>query len=76
VIGNLAIVAGFVALAVALFVAAVRLGILVGLRLDRALEARAQSSGDEETAAPVSGVWAPQDSIDNGRRGREEYRGE
>jgi hypothetical protein len=76
VIGSVAIVVGFVALAVAIFVAAVRLGILVGLRLDRALEARAASSGEEETAAADPGALAPQNSSDIGRRGREEHRGE
>jgi hypothetical protein len=63
VIGIVALGVGFVALAAVLFVAAVRLGILVGLRLDRALEARAASGGDEETATPGPGV-------------SEEYRGE
>jgi hypothetical protein len=76
VIWTVALGVGFVALAAVLFVAAIRLGILVGLRLDRALEARAASSGDEESATPVPGVSEPQNSIDNGRRGREEYRGE
>lgn len=69
-IANVAIVVGFVALAVVMFVAAVRLGILVGLRLDRVLEARAASSGHEETAAPDPGVSAPLNSIEHGRRGR------
>ncbi len=67
---NVAIGVGFVALAVVIFVAAVRLGILVGLRLDRALEARAASIGDAETAAPDRGVSAPLNSIEHGRRGR------
>jgi hypothetical protein len=70
VIVDVAIVVGFVALAVVIFVAAVRLGILVGLRLDRALEARVASPGDEETAAPDPGVSAPLNSIEHGRRGR------
>jgi hypothetical protein len=76
VIGSVAIVVGFVALAVVMFVASLRLGILVGLRLDRALEARAASSGEEENAVPDPGASAPQNTIESGRRGREEYRGE
>jgi len=60
----------FVALAAVAFVAAVRLGMLVGLRLDRALEARAAQDGSEE---PVPSAKKP---IADGRIGREENRGE
>jgi Xaa-Pro aminopeptidase len=60
----------FVAVAVVAFVAAVRLGMLVGLRLDRALEARAAQDGSDE---PVTSANEP---IADGRTGREENRGE
>jgi hypothetical protein len=60
----------FVALAAVAFVAAVRLGMLVGLRLDRALEARAAQDGSDEP------VPSPQKPIADGRTGREENRGE
>jgi hypothetical protein len=50
---------------------------LVGLRLDRALEARA-STGAEEGLAPSNAApsAAPQKPIADDRHGREEYRGE
>jgi hypothetical protein len=49
----------------------------VGRRLDRAIEARV-SGGAEEELAPsnVAPSAAPQQSIADGKRGREEYRGE
>ena len=55
--------AAFVAVAVVLLVISIRIGILLGLRLDRAIEARASVDGDEK---PES-----EDKL-----GREEYRGE
>ena len=61
------IAAALVALAVAVFVASVRIGILVGLRVDRSLEAQASTGGaDDEAGVPIAG----------GNRGREEIRGE
>jgi hypothetical protein len=45
-IEDLAIGAGFVLVAVVALAVSVRLGILVGLRLDRAMEARAGDVGD------------------------------
>ena len=67
----------FIAMAAVAFVASVRLGMLVGLRLDRMLEARA-SDGAQEDLAPVDPAPspAPQKPIADGNRGREEYRGE
>lgn len=71
------IAAGFVALAVVAFVAAVRLGMLVGLRLDRALEARASTGRvDEVGASGFAPSPASQDQTPDGRRGREEHHGE
>lgn len=43
-IQTIGLAAVFIALAAAAFVASVRLGMLVGRRLDRTLEARAQST--------------------------------
>jgi len=63
VIEEMAVAAGFIVMAVAAFAVAVRLGMLVGLRLDRALEARAGAGGDDNLV------------IDD-KSGREEYRGE
>ena len=40
--GSLVLAVGFVVLAAAVFVASVRLGILLGRRLDRSVEARRQ----------------------------------
>jgi hypothetical protein len=55
--------AAFVAFAVVVLVVSIRIGILVGLRLDRAIEARASVDGDEKPEI--------EDKL-----GREEYRGE
>jgi hypothetical protein len=44
----MAVAAVFIVLAVAAFAASVRVGMLVGLRLDRALEARAGAGGDDK----------------------------
>jgi len=55
--------AAFVAVAVVLLVISIRIGILLGLRLDRAIEARASVDGDEKPET--------EDKL-----GREEYRGE
>ena len=68
---------GFVALAALAFVASVRLGMLMGRRMDRALEARVSTGAEEELTpsnAPPSA--ALQQPIADGKRGREEYRGE
>lgn len=67
----IAIAVAFVVLGVAAFVASVRLGILVGRRLDRALEARVASVAAEEPATADS-----TNQFASGRRGREENRGE
>jgi hypothetical protein len=50
VIGNAVLAVSFVALAVVVFAVAVRLGMLVGRRLDRALELRAATT---QTADPA-----------------------
>jgi hypothetical protein len=55
--------AAFVGFAVVVLVVSIRIGILVGLRLDRAIEARASVDGDEKPEI--------EDKL-----GREEYRGE
>ena len=55
--------AAFVAVADVLLVISIRIGILLGLRLDRAIEARASVDGDEKPET--------EDKL-----GREEYRGE
>jgi hypothetical protein len=71
-----------VALAVAAFVASIRLGMLIGLRLDRALEVSAPAAGDDhvETSSPVpsSGLrnGASPNVIPGGGNGRQEVRGE
>jgi hypothetical protein len=77
VIQTIGLAVVFIALAALAFVASVRLGMLVGLRLDRALEARA-STGAEEGLAPSNAApsAAPQKPIADDRHGREEYRGE
>jgi hypothetical protein len=74
-IDAIGLAAVFVALAVAAFVASVRIGILVGRRLDGALEARAAAAEAEEGSpsdVPMSEIQDPQP----GNNGREEYRGE
>jgi hypothetical protein len=60
---EMAVAVVFIVLAVAAFAASVRVGMLVGLRLDRALEARAGAGGDDKLVI---------DDVN----GREEYRGE
>jgi hypothetical protein len=60
---EMAVAAVFIVLAVAAFAASVRVGMLVGLRMDRALEARAGAGGDDKLVI---------DDVN----GREEYRGE
>ena len=47
-IGGLGLAVGFVALAAAAFVASIRLGILLGRRLDRSIEARRQEENRGE----------------------------
>ena len=59
----MAVATGFIVLAVAAFAVAVRVGMLLGLRLDRALDASASDEGDDKLV------------IDD-MSGREEYRGE
>jgi hypothetical protein len=66
----------FVALAVAAFVASIRIGILVGRRLDGLLEARAAAGTAEEGTMPVASESADEDPQPMGDNGREEYRGE
>lgn len=73
-IDDLAVGVAFVALAVAAFVGAVRVGMLVGLRVGRALEA-GTADGNDETAESDPDA-APQPEIAAGRGGREEKRGE
>jgi hypothetical protein len=84
-IQSIALAVVFVALAVLAFVASIRLGMLVGLRLDRALEARAaiatqtsEQIGAQEELAPVDLAHspAPQQPIADDNHGREDYRGE
>jgi hypothetical protein len=77
VIQTIGIAVVFVVLAALAFVASVRLGMLLGLRLDRALEARA-AAGAEEELAPSDSVpsAALQQPIADDKHGREEYRGE
>jgi hypothetical protein len=59
----MAVATGFIVLAVAAFAVAVRDGMLLGLRLDRALDASASEEGDDKLVIDDMG-------------GREEYRGE
>jgi hypothetical protein len=74
-IDAIGLAAVFVALAVAAFVASVRIGILVGRRLDGALEARAAAAEAEE--GPPSDVFMSENQDPQpGNNGREEYRGE
>jgi hypothetical protein len=72
---TVAIAAGFVALAVALFVTSIRLGILVGRRLDGSLEARAEAGNEETDKTSLAPVSADQHGIQAGVAG-EEYCGE
>jgi hypothetical protein len=66
-----------VALAVAAFLASIRLGMLIGLRLDRALEVSALVAGDDhlETSSPAPSS-APQNGISGDGNDRQEDRGE
>jgi hypothetical protein len=76
VIGAVGLAAVFVALAVAAFVASIRIGILVGRRLDGVIEARAAAATvEEDTMAPTPGL-ADQDPEPVGQSGPKEYRGE
>ncbi len=72
----LGLAAAFVALVVAAFVASVRIGILVGRRLDGALEARATAGMVEADTMPLTPESADQIPEQGGDSGREEYRGE
>ncbi len=72
-----AVAIGFVALAVAAFVASIRLGILLGRRIDISLEARVAATAEESEAAITPTSGGP--DLDGGpdpNRGREELRGE
>ena len=75
-IDAIVLAAVFVALAVAAFVASVRIGILVGRRLDVALEARVAAA--EAEAGPMPDVVASEnrDPQPGGNNGREEDSGE
>ena len=75
-IAVVALAAGFVGLAAMLFVASVRLGMLVGVRLDRAIEARASAAGSGGPATPSPGTVPAGNGAIDGRSGREENRGE
>jgi hypothetical protein len=66
----------FVALAVAAFVASIRIGILVGRRLDGVIEARAAAGVVEEGTMPLAPDSADQNPQPEGHSGREEERGE
>ncbi|MGA2513301.1 MAG: hypothetical protein ABSG37_06755 [Candidatus Limnocylindrales bacterium] len=71
----------FVALAVVAFVVSVRVGMLVGRRLDRALEARASAAEDAGRGASIYGAAplpanAPENPISIHVDGLEEDRGE
>jgi hypothetical protein len=72
----LGLAAVFVALAVAAFVASIRIGILVGRRLDGLLEARAAAGTVEEGTMPLAPESADENPQPMGNNGREEYRGE
>jgi hypothetical protein len=76
VIGVVALAVGFVVLAAMLFVASARLGMLVGVRLDRAIEARATAAASVGPETPGSAPLAAGNGATDGRSGREENRGE
>jgi hypothetical protein len=76
VIGTVAIAVGFVVVAALLFVASARLGMLVGVRLDRAIEARGSASESGGTETPGSAPLTAVKVAGDGRIGREENRGE
>jgi hypothetical protein len=80
-ITELVLALAFVMLAVLAFVGSVRLGMLLGRRMDRAIEARVRSGGDEEAeesrpGSPSESAKAQQNSTSVVIHGREEYRGE
>ena len=76
-IESVGIAVGFVAVAAVAFAGSVRLGILVGRRLDRALEARASVGGGDEAGASAFASSGPaQNEISGGGISREDYRGE
>ena len=60
----------------AAFVASIRIGILVGRRLDGLLEARDAAGTVEEGTMPVAPESADENPQPMGNSGREEYRGE
>jgi len=67
----------FVALAGVAFVGSVRLGMLVGHRLDQALEARASNiGGDEPMASGLGPASAAHDDLRDSSLAQEEHRGE
>lgn len=72
----LGLAVAFVALVVAAFVTSIRIGILVGRRLDGALEARAAAGLVEADTMPLTPESADQIPEQGGDSGREEYRGE
>ncbi len=74
-IETVAVLVGFLALVAVAFGGSVRLGMLVGRRLDRALEARAAAMDTKQEASGRAGI-APDDAETIAIRGREEYRGE
>jgi hypothetical protein len=77
VIETVGIAMVFVVLAAAVLVASIRLGMLVGKRLDHALEARASIGGDEEPGTSrLAAPSAPQNQYWGDKMGREENRGE
>ena len=63
---SIAIATAFVVVVVAGFAACVRLGMLVGLRIDRVIEARRE---DEPPAEPATGAAASQPRNREGRLG-------
>ena len=78
-IDDIAFAVGFLILAILMFAASLRLGMLVGLRLDRALEARASAGADQELegdAGASPALAQPDPDGRDGRDGREEYRGD
>jgi hypothetical protein len=76
VIAAIGLATVFVALAVAAFVASIRIGILVGRRLDGVIEARAAAATAEEDTMPQTPGSADEDPQPDDKSGPEEYRGE
>lgn len=67
---DLAFAVGFLIVAILVFAASLRLGMLVGLRLDRSLEARASAGADPEQdghSGPSPSVAQPDPDGTNGR---------